>query len=63
MALVHSRVARVFYNIPSKTGSLGTNYKIHAHASLNHHYRVFRHGLKDVAATFTLDSSLQDQEL
>ncbi|KAG1086178.1 hypothetical protein G6F42_021094 [Rhizopus arrhizus] len=63
MALVHSRVSRVFYSIPSKTGSLGTNYKIHAHASLNHHYRVFRHVLKDTAATFTLDSSLQDQEL
>jgi tRNA-specific adenosine deaminase 3 len=61
MALVHSRVSRVFYSIPSKTGSLGTNYKIHSHASLNHHYRVFRHVLKDT--TFTLDSTLEDQEL
>ncbi|GAA5800633.1 hypothetical protein HPULCUR_006069 [Helicostylum pulchrum] len=60
MALVHSRVARVFYNIPSKTGALGTNYKIHAHPSLNHHYRVFKNIL-DVSDV--LDSTLVDQEL
>ncbi|KAI9271901.1 cytidine deaminase-like protein [Phascolomyces articulosus] len=42
MALVHSRIGRVFYNIPTKTGCLGTLYKIHSHSSLNHHYRVFR---------------------
>lgn len=62
MALVHSRVARVFYSIPSKTGSLGTNYKIHAHPSLNHHYRVFRNVLKNTTE-FNLISSLCDQEL
>ena len=62
MALVHSRVARVFYSIPSKTGALGTNYKIHAHPSLNHHYRVFKDVLKDTIE-FKLDSTLQDQEL
>ncbi|CAO3689417.1 unnamed protein product [Rhizopus stolonifer] len=42
MALVHSRVARVFYCTPSKTGCLGTNYKIHSHPSLNHRFRVFK---------------------
>ncbi|KAI8353276.1 cytidine deaminase-like protein [Choanephora cucurbitarum] len=61
MALVHSRIGRVFYSIPSKTGALGTCYKIHAHASLNHHYRVFRHVLKDHPLELSL--TLQDQEL
>ncbi|KAI8359144.1 cytidine deaminase-like protein [Blakeslea trispora] len=61
MALVHSRIGRVFYSIPSRTGALGTCYKIHAHASLNHHYRVFRHVLRD--CPFELSLVLQDQEL
>ncbi|KAI8140794.1 cytidine deaminase-like protein [Fennellomyces sp. T-0311] len=42
MALVHSRIGRVFYSIPTRTGCLGTLYKIHSYPSLNHHYRVFR---------------------
>ncbi|KAI7861613.1 cytidine deaminase-like protein [Spinellus fusiger] len=42
MALVHSRIARVFYTFPTQTGCLGTVYKIHSHPSLNHHYRVFK---------------------
>ncbi|KAI7902793.1 cytidine deaminase-like protein [Cokeromyces recurvatus] len=63
MALVHSRVSRVFYSIPSKTGSLGTNYKIHSHSSLNHHYRVFKHVLLKEGNLLLLDSSLVDQEL
>ncbi|KAG1464361.1 hypothetical protein G6F46_000804 [Rhizopus delemar] len=46
MALVHSRVARVFYSVPSKTGCLGTNYKIHSHSSLNHRFKVFKDVLK-----------------
>ncbi|KAI9485520.1 MAG: cytidine deaminase-like protein [Benjaminiella poitrasii] len=62
MALVHSRVSRVFYSIPSKTGSLGTNYKIHSHPSLNHHYRVFKHVLFTENLPL-LDPSLLDQEL
>jgi tRNA-specific adenosine deaminase 3 len=60
MALVHSRVSRVFYSIPSKTGSLGTNYKIHTHPSLNHHYRVFKNVLNTIE--FNL-GPLHDQEL
>jgi tRNA-specific adenosine deaminase 3 len=62
MALVHSRVARVFYSIPSKTGALGTTYKIHTHPSLNHHYRVFKNVLKDTT-NFALDPALEEQEL
>jgi tRNA(Arg) A34 adenosine deaminase TadA len=37
MALLHSRIGRVFYRKPTKTGALGTVYKIHSHRSLNHH--------------------------
>jgi tRNA-specific adenosine deaminase 3 len=47
MALVHSRIARVFYSVPMETGCLGTLYKIHSHASLNHHYKVFKNLLLD----------------
>jgi tRNA-specific adenosine deaminase 3 len=61
MALVHSRVARVFYSQVSKTGCLGTNYKIHSHSSLNHHFRVFKDVLKDGASP--LPDNLMDQEL
>ncbi|KAI9316090.1 cytidine deaminase-like protein [Dichotomocladium elegans] len=42
MALVHSRIGRVFYSRSSNTGCLGTLYKIHCYPSLNHHYRVFK---------------------
>ncbi|KAG2183986.1 hypothetical protein INT44_008997 [Umbelopsis vinacea] len=41
MALLHSRIGRVFYHKPSRTGALGTVYKIHSHKSLNHHFKVF----------------------
>ncbi|KAH9578854.1 Cytidine and deoxycytidylate deaminase domain [Trypanosoma melophagium] len=43
MALVHSRVRRVFYCFPNPThGGLGSIFTIHAIPSLNHHFRVFR---------------------
>ncbi|KAI8084772.1 cytidine deaminase-like protein [Halteromyces radiatus] len=42
MALVHSRITRVFYSVPTKTGCLGTLYHIHSHSSLNHHYKTFK---------------------
>ncbi|KAF9914228.1 adenosine deaminase, tRNA-specific 3 [Lobosporangium transversale] len=43
MALVHSRIGRVFYTIPMKgSGGLGSIYKIHSHPSLNHHFFVYR---------------------
>jgi tRNA(Arg) A34 adenosine deaminase TadA len=60
MALLHSRIGRVFYHKPSRTGALGTVYKIHSHKSLNHHFKVFgdvlRRGLPQAEAT---DSYLQ----
>ncbi|CCW70690.1 unnamed protein product [Phytomonas sp. Hart1] len=42
MALVHSRIARVFYCFPNKVdGGLGSVHAIHGIASLNHHFRVY----------------------
>ena len=41
MALVHSRVRRVFYGCTSSQGALGTNTKLNTLKSLNHHYEVF----------------------
>uniref|UniRef100_A0A182PHZ2 CMP/dCMP-type deaminase domain-containing protein n=1 Tax=Anopheles epiroticus TaxID=199890 RepID=A0A182PHZ2_9DIPT len=42
MALVHSRVRRVFFHHPTVRGALGTLAKLHAVKDLNHHYEVFR---------------------
>ncbi|KAK3597440.1 hypothetical protein CHS0354_040180 [Potamilus streckersoni] len=42
MALVHSRIQRVFYGSPSKDGALGTKFKLHVQSGLNHHYQVFK---------------------
>lgn len=42
MALVHSRVRRVFYGCTTPaTGALGSKYKIHTQPGLNHHFEVF----------------------
>lgn len=41
MALVHSRVKRVFYGASSRNGGLGTLCKVHTVKDLNHHYEVF----------------------
>ncbi|KAF9899752.1 adenosine deaminase, tRNA-specific 3 [Linnemannia zychae] len=43
MALVHSRVGRVFYTVPmASSGGLGSQHKIHSHPNLNHHFFVYR---------------------
>lgn len=43
MALVHSRIRRVFYQTSCPVfGALGTHYNIHSLRSLNHHFRVFK---------------------
>ncbi|XP_053437202.1 probable inactive tRNA-specific adenosine deaminase-like protein 3 [Nycticebus coucang] len=47
MALVHSRILRVFYGAPSPDGALGTRFRIHAQPDLNHHFQVFRGVLED----------------
>ncbi|BFZ06822.1 hypothetical protein BsWGS_09861 [Bradybaena similaris] len=42
MALVHSRIGRVFYGSSQRAGALGSHYKIHCQPGLNHHYSVFK---------------------
>lgn len=42
MALVHSRIGRVFYGATSADGALGTKYKIHTQKDLNHRFEVFK---------------------
>ncbi|XP_066889276.1 probable inactive tRNA-specific adenosine deaminase-like protein 3 [Kogia breviceps] len=41
MALVHSRVQRVFYGAPSPDGALGTRFRLHAQPDLNHRFQAF----------------------
>ncbi|TPX31659.1 hypothetical protein SmJEL517_g05036 [Synchytrium microbalum] len=42
MALVHSRISRVFYGFPTPGGGLGTELQVHTHPLLNHKFTVFR---------------------
>ncbi|XP_070571362.1 probable inactive tRNA-specific adenosine deaminase-like protein 3 [Ptychodera flava] len=41
MALVHSRVHRVFYGSSHVDGALGSQYKLHTQTGVNHHFEVF----------------------
>lgn len=47
MALIHSRVKRVFYGTKVPKGALGTSSKLHTIRELNHHYVVFCGLLED----------------
>lgn len=48
MALVHSRVKRIFFIHSSQNGALNINFKLHSVKELNHHYEVFQcHKLKE----------------
>lgn len=51
MALVHSRVRRLFYGCQSENGALGTRAKIHTLRELNHHYEVFKNLLVEECMT------------
>lgn len=42
MALVHSRIGRVFYGTTSADGAFGTKYKIHTQKDLNHRFEVYK---------------------
>lgn len=42
MALLHSRVRRVFYGAASPDGALGSCFRLHARPDLNHRFQVFR---------------------
>lgn len=42
MALVHSRVRRIFFHRPNVIGALKTLTKLHTIKALNHHYEVYQ---------------------
>lgn len=42
MALVHSRVKRIFFHKCQSNGALKTLYKLHCVRELNHHYEVYQ---------------------
>ena len=42
MALLHSRISRVFYGVPCSGGGLGSAFKIHAQKQFNHKFQVFK---------------------
>ncbi|XP_075438915.1 putative inactive tRNA-specific adenosine deaminase-like protein 3 [Ascaphus truei] len=42
MALLHSRVLRVYYGCNSPGGALGTRYRLHLVPGLNHRFSVYR---------------------
>jgi len=47
MALVHSRIGRVFYINHSEDGALCTRYKLHTLSALNHRFDVYHCVLPD----------------
>ncbi|KAL1520283.1 hypothetical protein AB1Y20_023749 [Prymnesium parvum] len=50
MALVHSRVRRVFYAIPApEQGALGSRFSLHTEHALNHRFQVVRNVLREEA--------------
>lgn len=63
MALVHSRITRVYYGDNSAEGALGTKYKIHVQEGLNHHYEVFRGVMKEQCEELYEGSSGQVKQL
>ena len=43
MALLHSRVRRVFYHHPNPfCGALESKYKLHVQQGFNHHFEVYQ---------------------
>ncbi|XP_062288194.1 probable inactive tRNA-specific adenosine deaminase-like protein 3 [Scomber scombrus] len=60
MALVHSRIGRVFYGSAFTDGALGTKYKIHSQKDLNHRFEVYKGVLgKQCEDLNGLDKSLE----
>ncbi|CAG8544292.1 22069_t:CDS:2, partial [Dentiscutata erythropus] len=56
MALVHSRIGRVFYGRSNTvSGGLGSCYKIHTHHALNHHFKTFNGFLEDQIEILMID--------
>ena len=47
MALVHSRIYRVFYGCPYSQGALGSKYLLHTQKGINHHFDVYKVPMKE----------------
>ena len=61
MALVHSRIRRVFYAVPAEGhGTLGSRHELHTQASLNHHFQVVRGLLREEAQAAGLGADVID---
>lgn len=61
MALVHSRIGRVFYGTTSVDGALGTRFKIHTQRDLNHHFEVYKGILsKQCGELISSDDHIED---
>ena len=58
MALLHSRIGRVFYISHSEDGALGTRYKLHTMTALNHHFDVYHCILPESAASYDNNTEL-----
>lgn len=56
MALVHSRIQRVYYGTNFSEGALGSRYKLHVQEGLNHHYEVFKRILQRECEALLADS-------
>ncbi|XP_027023826.2 probable inactive tRNA-specific adenosine deaminase-like protein 3 [Tachysurus fulvidraco] len=54
MALVHSRISRVFYGVSSPDGALGSRFKIHCQKELNHHFDVYKGVMRQSCEELTL---------
>lgn len=59
MALLHSRVARVFYVFDQPNGALGSLYALHCDRSLNHRFEVFQCGGQLATDCSTMKLSVQ----
>ena len=61
MALVHSRIRRLFYAVPSMQGALGSVFMLHTEPSLNHKFQVVR-GLLEGEARAALGPLLWEED-
>jgi len=58
MALVHSRIGRVFYINQRQDGALGSRYKLHTWTALNHHFDVYHCLLPDCGMTYDVHGNM-----
>jgi len=58
MALVHSRVRRVFYGCSKTHGGLGSSVSVHLLKGINHHFEVFAGILEEECKTTELQANI-----